>query len=181
MSAISYLMAMAAIRYAIKLDGCAGESPRTAEATLDPLTGFALPAVFEAELAMVASMSERQALPFSLLGCEIDGFQEYVNQFGRPAGEKLMRSVASSIGECVRLSDTIGRWDDERFLVILTGTRAEEAERVADKMRRRVAQIEAMDNGPVSLKFAITEHHAGDDPLSGVERVERQLAENPIL
>jgi diguanylate cyclase (GGDEF)-like protein len=151
------------------------------EGTLDPVTGFALPGTFEAELALVTAMSDRQNAPFSILACEIDGFDTYVSQFGAPAGDKLLRLAALSIGDCLRISDTVGRWDGERFLTILPGTKAGDVEHVVEKMRKRIALIEAVDNGPVSLRFAIAEHHRGDDPLVVVEQVEKLLMDNQTI
>lgn len=148
-----------------------------ADETLDPITGFVLPATFEAELALVAALADRQHSTFSLLAWEIDGYHDYINQFGSAAGERLLRLVALSIGDSLRISDTIGRWDGERFLMILPDTTAVEAGRVKDKIRQRVALIEAIDKGPVTLRFAIVEHSPGGDPLLVVERAERALAD----
>jgi len=146
------------------------------DSTLDALTGCTLPAIFEAELALVSSMLDRQGThPFTLLGCEIDGFNDYLNQFGTKAANNLMRLVALSIGDCVRTSDTIGRWEGELFLVLLPATTSVDANVVMNKMRRRISMIEAIDNGPVSLRFAVAEHVRGDDPLASVERVEKLL------
>lgn len=150
---------------------------RGASETIDPVTGFLLPATFEAELALVAALADRKQSPFSLLAWEIDGYRAYVNQFGTTAGEKLMRLTALSIGDCLRISDTVGRWEDERFLGILPETTAADAHRVVDKIGQLVALIEAVDKGPVTLRFAIAEHHLGDDPLAVVERVEKALTE----
>jgi len=150
---------------------------RCSEDTIDPVTGFLLPATFEAELALVAALADRKSIPFSLLAWEIDGYRAYVSQFGATTGEKLMRLTALSIGDCLRISDTVGRWDKERFLVILPETTAVDAQRVVDKMRQRVALIEAVDKGPVTLRFAIAEHHHGDAPLAVVERVEKVLTD----
>lgn len=166
---------MSLIQLALFLAGQGERNNPHADATLDPLTGFSLPEVFEAELALVASISDRQGLPFSVLGCEINGFAEYANQFGSQLGDKLMQLVALSIGDCVRLSDTIGRWDNDRFLVILTGTRESQVGRVIEKMSHRVSMIEAFDSGPVSMRFVVAEHHKGNDPLAVIEAVEKQL------
>jgi diguanylate cyclase (GGDEF)-like protein len=149
-----------------------------AEDTIDPITGCLLPATFEAELALVAALADRKSKPFALIAWEIDGYRAYVNQFGSATGGELMRLTALSIADCLRISDTVGRWDRERFLVILPETTAVDAQRVVDKMRQRVALIEAVDKGPVALRFAIAEHHHGDDPLAVVERVEQVLTDH---
>jgi diguanylate cyclase (GGDEF)-like protein len=174
------LLEVAAIRYALAVlqAETAGLAilDRGAGKTLDPVTGFALPETFEAELALVSTLADRQGATFSLLACEIDGYAAYVDQFGAGASDRLLRQVAVAIGDCLRISDTVGRWDGSRIMAILPATAAEGAWQVAEKMRRRAAAIAAADRGPVTLRFAVTEHRAGDDPLVAVEQVETMLS-----
>lgn len=145
-------------------------------AMVDPVSGFSTPAAFELELAMITAMANRASLPFCLLGCEIDGFDRYVERFGAALGRDLLQATAWAISDCIRESDTAGRWDDNRFLVILAATRLDEATPVLEKLRAAVQSVVAIDRGPVDLRFSVAEHAFGDGPMVLVERVERQLA-----
>lgn len=173
------ILELAALRFSLNYlqNSTAGKTllDRGTEETLDPVTRLALPATFEAELALVVALSDRKRAPLSVLACAIDGYAAYVGQFGYASGNKLLRSTASAIGDCLRISDTAGRWDREVMLVMLPDTTAHDAENVKDKIQRRVSLIESKDQGPVSLLFAIAEHCHGDDPLTVVEQIERML------
>lgn len=174
------LLEVLAVRYALAMlqPEMTGQAmlERGTDRTIDPVTGLALPETFEAELALISALADRQGTTFSLLACEIGGYSAYVDRFGTGAGERLLRQVALAVGDCVRISDTLGRWDGPKIMAVLPATAADGAQQVADKMRCRAAAVVSADRGPVALRFAVAQHRSGDDPLVAVEQVERALA-----
>ncbi len=77
--------------------------------------------------------------PFSLLMIDIDHFKSVNDTFGHPAGDKVLRSVASIIKANVRDVDMCGRYGGEEFIVLLPETPKEGSLIVAERIRLAVA------------------------------------------
>ena len=76
-----------------------------------------------------------------------------------------MRSVATTLGEAVRISDSVYRYGGEEFLVVLPETRCAGAGLVATRMRESIELLAlphaVSSTAPhVTLSFGVTDSHA---------------------
>ena len=136
---------------------------------LDPLTGLPSPESFEAELAHVSAISDRYQFPMSLIGCRLPP----------SAGDDdtdLLRRYAETIGDRLRTSDTSCRWDDATFMVLLPNTTAAQAEVVARGIKEASAAFNAGKSQAWGANIGIIQHTRGDDPMSTLTALERQLS-----
>lgn len=89
-----------------------------------------------------------------LLIADIDDFKQTNDQFGHQAGDEVLKTVASCIETEVRSQDFVARYGGEEFAIVLTEITAEEAERVAERIRDRIAKTfipEIQGNVTVSI------------------------------
>lgn len=77
--------------------------------------------------------------PIALLLLDVDRFKQYNDAFGHPAGDDVLRRVASLIRSAVRESDLPARYGGEEFAVILPAADAQLARNVAERIRTTVA------------------------------------------
>jgi diguanylate cyclase (GGDEF)-like protein len=157
---------------------CVG--PRAFDTAMhDALTNVASRSYFEAELAHTGAMSDRYQQPFSLLVAHIGGYADYCRNFGAEEGERMLRAFAWVIAERIRRSDTVCRWQDETFVVLLPFTRYAEALKLADTLRPAVAAPQIAAKAPLKLSFGVAEHVPGEDALSTLDLAERSMSGAP--
>ena len=108
-------------------------------ARTDPLTGMnnrqSMDQVAENEMLL----AERSGEPLSMILFDIDHFKRINDDHGHQAGDRVLRTVAGHIDKVVRTGDTAFRFGGEEFLVLLPGANADQAFRVAERMRRVIA------------------------------------------
>jgi len=107
--------------------------------TTDGLTGLANHRFLMQRLSEEGARSNRSSRPFAVLMADVDRFKEYNDSFGHPAGDEVLKKVASIIRECTRNIDCVGRYGGEEFLVILTETSISGALEAAERIRARLA------------------------------------------
>ena len=97
----------------------------------------------------------------SMLLVDIDYFKLVNDKFGHEAGDVVLVHLAKVLKETVRITDYVIRWGGEEFLVILPGCAAEQAIRIAEKLRMKV---EESDSGvcPITISVGVAEHFGGD-------------------
>ena len=109
----------------------------------------------------------------ALLFVDLDGFKGVNDAFGHAAGDDLLRAVAQAIESGVRYTDTVARIGGDEFAVLLPGTTAAQAARVAEKITAAVSGVwPAGRSGGASVGVALVEPGAGSgaDVLAAADR-----------
>lgn len=109
-------------------------------ANTDPLTGLANKVTFERMLELELARATRQESQLSVLLFDVDGFAEINTQAGSPAGDEVLRHVAATLADQVRLVDTVARFGGDEFALIAPGGGGEVCgRRVRDELLKREA------------------------------------------
>jgi diguanylate cyclase (GGDEF)-like protein len=106
----------------------------------DPLTGcftrnHALE-VIDAELRR----ARRSQTPVSLVMFDLDHFKDLNDRYGHLAGDAALNAIGTRMKEVLRGSDLKCRYGGEEFLVLLPETPLHGARRVAETLRREIAE-----------------------------------------
>ncbi|MGE6740657.1 GGDEF domain-containing protein [Allorhizobium pseudoryzae] len=100
----------------------------------DSLTGLLNRRGFETEAHALAEHG-----PAALIIGDIDHFKEVNDRHGHPVGDRVLAGVASILRQTTGASCRIGRIGGEEFAVLCPGVNVEEATRLAEDIRRSVA------------------------------------------
>lgn len=112
------------------------EAELAALATTDALTGLANRRSFNDALDRQWRITARSAAPVALLMIDSDHFKLYNDTFGHQAGDKLLMQIGAAISGSLKRSGDLGaRYGGDEFVVLLPGSRAEEAAAVANQIR----------------------------------------------
>ncbi len=104
----------------------------------DSLTGLFNRRHFDEQIRMELRRAQREGTFVSLVIADIDHFKQVNDLYGHPAGDSVLREVASRLRSAVRDVDAVCRYGGEEFAVILPACPIDEAVRVAERVRHRV-------------------------------------------
>ncbi|WGD31820.1 diguanylate cyclase [Ancylobacter sp. WKF20] len=116
---------------------------RLAEAaSTDALTGLWNRHALEELLPREILRCRREKAPLSVLLVDIDDFKKYNDRYGHLAGDDTLHAVAQVMaGVLRRPGDMIARFGGEEFIVVLPGTAAAGAIRVAESLHKAVESL----------------------------------------
>lgn len=90
----------------------------------------------KARIQAKRSLEGRQ--PFSVIQLDLDHFKSVNDRFGHQAGDRVLSHAAGLISGTLRAHDLAGRVGGEEFCIILPGATLSQAERIAERIRRRI-------------------------------------------
>ena len=125
----------AALRTKAVHDGLAETAAR------DGLTGVFNRRGLDARAAQAVALAKRHSRPFACLLLDIDHFKQVNDSYGHAVGDGVLREVARRIRDYSRITDTVGRYGGEEFVVLLPETSGHEAVAAADKIRAHLGSI----------------------------------------
>ncbi|QDZ29066.1 diguanylate cyclase [Noviherbaspirillum sp. UKPF54] len=106
----------------------------------DPLTGVHNRRYVERRLLEEIGRSRRQGYDLSCLYIDIDHFKQINDGLGHQAGDEVLRGIAGRIKEELRLSDALGRFGGEEFVVLLIDAGPTAAGNAAERIRQSIAE-----------------------------------------
>ena len=123
----------AALRTKAVHDGLAETAAR------DGLTGLFNRRELDARAEQAVALAARHGRPLSCLLLDVDHFKQVNDTHGHAAGDTVLREAARRIVSSSRISDVVGRYGGEEFVVLLPETDGGEAVSAADKLRSLLA------------------------------------------
>ncbi|EMO27895.1 diguanylate cyclase (GGDEF) domain protein [Leptospira interrogans serovar Bataviae str. HAI135] len=85
---------------------------------------------------------------------DVDHFKTYNDQFGHPAGDRVLIRLASVFTYTLRVSDLLARFGGEEFVVALPDTGEHKAIEVADRLVT-TSEKETWENRPITISVGI--------------------------
>jgi len=106
-----------------------------AEAGTDALTGVASRGTFLARAERILARAAEEAASVSAVLFDLDHFKSINDTYGHAAGDRVLRAFAATAAPLLRPVDLIGRIGGEEFCVLLSGTTADAAYVIAERIR----------------------------------------------
>jgi diguanylate cyclase (GGDEF)-like protein len=110
-------------------------------AARDKLTGLYNRRLFEEQFEAAVARSLRTSEDLSLLIVDLDGLKRINDVSGHVAGDQALRTLADALRATIRATDVACRLGGDEFGVILPGSSAEDAVKVAERAQETLAQI----------------------------------------
>ena len=140
----------------------------------DSLTGVYNRRYIDRRLLEEISRARRQQYRISVMYIDIDHFKRVNDSVGHQGGDEVLREVAGRIRDELRLSDAMGRFGGEEFVVLLINAELDAAAAVAERIRASVAGKPVLLTGgaalavSVSIGVAVLDDFERDHAIEGV-------------
>jgi diguanylate cyclase (GGDEF)-like protein/PAS domain S-box-containing protein len=148
---------------------------------LDDTTGLPNQAVMQAHLReMLGTFTELQ-IPFAAIFLEFSAFSQFRARYGQVATRSILQVMARTLRNTVWPTDFVGRWSDDRFLVILSGCREDALPAVTQRIERMMANATIQWWGEelsVAVSIGRTCSLGGDTVEALVRRAQQGLSGN---
>jgi two-component system cell cycle response regulator len=121
---------------------------------------------------------QRLRTPMSLLLLDVDRFSALNQRYGCVLGDKVLPLLVSRVRNQLRSYDSLGRVDEDAFLLALPGCVLQHAEQQANRLRQSIARRPFVMEGvevQVTASFGAAES-LGRSPLVVLREAERALA-----
>jgi diguanylate cyclase (GGDEF)-like protein len=154
------------IQTAIALDNRQLMEEKDSMAVHDGLTGVYNRSYLELTLERTAKELRRNGGVVSILFVDVDGMKRVNDSEGHSAGDTLLRDLAELLGRSCRETDIVARYGGDEFVMLMPGTDAEGARRVAFKLNEAIARHNAVKTPRISASMGMhTADSAGVDDL----------------
>ncbi|MDR2174579.1 MAG: diguanylate cyclase [Synergistaceae bacterium] len=131
---------------------------REEEASIDPLTGIWNRRYMIRRLQEESDRIARYGGNACLVLGDMGNFKRINDTYGHIKGDEALIRTASAIRDHLRISDNVGRYGGDEFLLLLTNITKEDAETVLARIQRELSQmkIAADDDDPNSPAISVT-------------------------
>lgn len=110
--------------------------------TEDPLTAVANHEQFLEFLEREWRRARRDGLPLTLIFIDLDHFRAYNRQYGRKAGDEVLKQVGSALAGVVgRPGDLVARYHRDEFALVLASTDSAGAFNISERLRQCIEEL----------------------------------------
>lgn len=89
----------------------------------------------------------RNKTEMSIVLCDVDWFKRINDRYGHDVGDRALQHIAKILGDTVRVTDMVGRWGGEEFLIMLPNTSLQKGYQLIERVREKVASEPLIVNG----------------------------------
>lgn len=151
------------------------------QALTDPLTGLSNRRHYEMLFKREHERCRRHGSVMTIGMIDLDHFKRINDNHGHDVGDQVLQFVAEVLQRPLRHSDILGRFGGEEFILILPDTSLQQAQAIAERMRRALEE-DTLVHGETLIKitatFGLTQVKAEDSDIQEcVRRADEALYE----
>ncbi len=126
----------------------------------DSLTDAGNRRMFDTVMEREWAAAKSSGMPLSLIMVDIDFFKSYNDYYGHLQGDECLKNVARLLGEAAGPDSFLARFGGEEFILVLSGTPAEHAVRIAERCRalileEAIAHVRSPHHQRVTASFGV--------------------------
>ncbi len=111
----------------------------------------------------------------SLIMFDIDFFKKINDSYGHDIGDEVLIELSKLVSNTIRLNDVFCRIGGEEFVIYLSNAKLRDAKKVAQNIRKKIANYEFKEVGNVTISLGVAEKLLADDWDSLLKRADSAL------
>ena len=119
--------------------------------------------------------ARRYGHPFTMVCIDLDNFKAVNDCFGHSTGDILLRLVACTIQENIRVTDTVARLGGDEFAILLPETGRNVAETILRKVQKINLDIMQRHRWPVTLSIRVVTFKSPPSSVDETLRISDQF------
>lgn len=127
-----------------------------AAARTDAKTGLLNAHAWQQEAEREIVRAQREGHPVAVLIADLDHFKRINDEHGHLSGDLALRAAATALCAELRPYDQLGRFGGEEFTAVLPRTGHAEALRVAERLRRAVADAHVVIDTHMTVQISVS-------------------------
>lgn len=126
-------------------------------ATTDDLTQVANRRYFFQQVDIEIKRAKRSGREATVLVLDIDFFKSINDTYGHDVGDMVLKTVANTCKNCVRITDILARMGGEEFAIFSPETTLEDGQILAERIRRTIEmlEIDLLDGTRVQVSISV--------------------------
>lgn len=145
------------------------------EALQDGLTGLLNRRAFDDQIGALVKGSAGKGETFAVILSDIDHFKRINDEYGHPAGDQVLRSIASRLQGRLRKSDLVFRYGGEEFMALLPQTGVYKANLLAERIRGFIEKMRFPGGVNVTISVGVSQYQDGLSASDLVKQVDTGL------
>lgn len=149
------------------------------QAHRDSLTGLANRRSIVAYLEEEKINSQARHAPMSVMLFDLDKFKQVNDRYGHAAGDQVLRQFSDLLVRLSRSEDLVGRYGGEEFLMVLSDTPLERAEKIAwricEACRALNIRIPGDETISITTSIGLAQHKEDEDISFTLKRADEAL------
>lgn len=138
-------------------------------ALTDHLTGLHNRRGLQVAMHPLAYLARRNGQHVGMMMLDIDDFKKVNDTLGHPAGDRVLRRVATLLGSRLRSSDILGRYGGEEFLVVMAPVDPHHLTEIAETLRSGVEIATVEDGIKCTISIGVAHAILQSDVEKGLE------------
>jgi diguanylate cyclase (GGDEF)-like protein/PAS domain S-box-containing protein len=127
---------------------------------------------FISQLENEIERTKRQESVFSLIMFDLDHFKKVNDVYGHHAGDIILQSVADVVKKSIRKIDCLARWGGEEFILLIPGNTATQAVILAERLRKKIEEMDVQEACRVTASFGITQYVDSDTADTMIQKAD---------
>ncbi|CAM3990658.1 sensor domain-containing diguanylate cyclase [Arcobacter cloacae] len=112
---------------------------------------------------------------FSIILVDIDDFKKVNDTYGHLVGDKVIIEISEILKKYTRQTDVVGRWGGEEFIIICPKTNLQDALKLAEKLRDKIATYQFETVGKKTASFGVATFKENETIIELITRVDNAM------
>lgn len=141
----------------------------------DQLTGLHNRRSLDKHLSNERDRFRRSGRSYGVILMDVDHFKDVNDTYGHQAGDNILQELGDILKTKTRVTDIVGRWGGEEFMIICPDTDQDGIYHLAEKLRKTMESHSFTTIGTKTASFGAVISHSDDTTETIVARADKAL------